>query len=177
MTARGSGSAYTLGTTATSKSATSGRTSARKPSMRNAIAEAQRRRERPALLDVVGAEVLRRVADDDEGDAPAPPRRHRVERQARRAHHLDVALAPQHAPVAAEDDGVGARARAPRAACPDAGGIEVGDVERVVDDPHLVRAVREERRRRTATRTRCGAPPPRADRRRCSAATAGGIDV
>ena len=106
ITARGNGSAYTLGTTATSKSAISGRTSARNPSMRNRSPRPSESASCPALLDMVGPVVFGRVAHDDERDAPAGVRAHRVERQARRAHHLDVALATQHAPVATEDDRV-----------------------------------------------------------------------
>jgi hypothetical protein len=102
----------------------------------------------PALGDVIRTEVLRRVPHHDERHAPALGRGHRVEREPRRAHHLDVPLATEHAPVAADDDDVRREAELRAQRRPHALGIEVPEVERVVDDAHLVRAVREEGRRR-----------------------------
>ena len=112
--------------------------------------------------------------DDDEGDAVALGRRViRVERDARRVHHLDVALAPQDAAVAPEDDRVAPADRARRAGVGRTRRrVELVDVERVVDDAYLLRAVREERGRRArhaddaahAVGSRSGAggaPPPR----------------
>ena len=66
------------------------------------VREAQLGRERPTSLDVIRTEVLRRVAHDDEGDALAIGRAHSIEGKSRRAYHLDIAFAPQHAPVTPE---------------------------------------------------------------------------
>ena len=143
------------------------------------IRQARATRERPALLDVIGTEVLGRIADDDEGDALSLLRGHRVERESRRAHHLDVSLAAQHAPVAAEDDRVGRESQLGAQRAAHAGGIEVGDVERVVDDAAPCPGSAGRAPRPVATRTRSGArrrPPtgPGGARRRRAGSTCSG---
>jgi hypothetical protein len=97
---------------------------------------------------VIRAKIVRRVADDHEVAAAALGVVEQALQPVCGLHHLDVALAAQHAPVAAEDHGVTVEAElvAKRATRHLRG--ELCDVDRIVNDAHLVVTMRKQRRRR-----------------------------
>ena len=69
---------------------------------------------------------------------------HSIERYPSGANHLDVPLSSEDAPVAAEHNRVRGQAKLGAQSAVYAGGIERIHVESIVDDAHLVHAVREE---------------------------------